>query len=112
MNIFLVTGRPGGGLNCGSTEAQLARLLPELPQRRPATVSSWLAPSGRVGLVCAAHDPALLGGVSYVHLESQRFSLFTGRPFSWTGEEQADGNAALDPRRYLAPARDWAESLD
>ncbi len=112
MNIFLVIWSPAGDVELAEANAELNGLLPELPQPCPNVVNTWLAPSRRAGLVWAAHSGPSVGGVRYVHRESQRFSLFTGRPFRWTGVERADGRRPLDPSFYLRPSGEWIDDLD
>jgi hypothetical protein len=112
MNLFLIGWRADGGLCVDPARPLVEDLLAQLPSPKPSDVQTWGAPSGRVVVVCASHPPELVGGVSYSHFESDRMALFSGRPFRWTGDQQADGRGPLDPRYYLRPAREWIDELD
>lgn len=112
MNLFLIGWRPGGGVDALGPETHLGRVVAQLPPPRPARVERWSAPSGRLAMACAAHEPKRVGGIRYTHLERDRLALFSGRPFRWSGDEEADGRGPLDPRSYLAPAAKWIDGLD
>lgn len=112
MNLFLIGWSSRGGVDALSSETHLRRVVAQLPPPRPARVEWWTAPSGRVAMACAVHEPNRVGGIRYVHLERDRLALFSGRPFRWTGDEEAEGRKPLDPRSYLAPAADWIDELD
>ena len=46
------------------------------------------------------------------HFETDRFAMYSGRPFVWTGEFEANGRRALDPRFYLQTPEAWSDVLD
>lgn len=112
MNLFVVQLSPHGGAD----EEQLARavgdLLAEIPFLPDAVCSSWRAPSGRCALATASHRPEQIGGIRYVVAERHRAAAFSGRPFVWTGEFEADGRAPLAPEFYLRPTADWIDRID
>jgi hypothetical protein len=112
MNLFLIAWRPAGGLDAREPDRHLKALLPDLPPPQPSVATRWNAPSGRLAMACAAHDPALVGSVRYVHAEPERFAMFAGRPFRWSADERADGREPLAARTYLDRAGAWLEGLD
>src|SRR5215208_5456599 len=52
------------------------------------------------------HAPEEVGGVRYAHAEGDRVALFSGRPFLWTADAEADGRAPLDARFWHDPRGD------
>ena len=76
MNLFLIGWSPRGGVDALSSETHLRRVVAQLPPPRPARVECWTAPSGRVAMACAVHEPNRVGGIRYVHLERDRLALF------------------------------------
>ena len=102
-----------GRVQVAPGEAALQSLLDRLPELGLGEVSTWRAPSGCIAAAWSAHPSHRLGGVSYVHRESERFALFAGRPIRWTGETTADGRGPLDPRFWLrAASTGGADELD
>jgi len=112
MNLMLVAWSPRGDINGEEATASFARYLRELPFRDFGPVQSWRAPSGRVTVCCASHRAAQTGGTTYAHFEPDRFAMYSGRPFVWAGDDEADGRGPLDPRFYLQSPKEWVEALD
>jgi hypothetical protein len=112
MNLFLIAWRPAGGLDAREPDRHLMALLPRLPPPQPAVLMQWSAPSGRLAMVCATHGPDLVGPVSYLRTEPERFAMFAGRPFRWTADDGADGREPLAARTYLDRGDAWLEGLD
>ena len=112
MNLFLVHLSPGGSASRQRLAAAVDTLLAEIPFLRDPARTSWEAPSGRCALATASHAPEQVGGVRYVAVRDDRVAAFTGRPFVWTDELEADGRAALAPEFYLRPATEWIDRID
>jgi hypothetical protein len=112
VNLFLIGWSPSGEADAGAAEAALRALLDQLPFFEGERVESWRAPSGRLALAWVAHSPERVGGVRYVDADAEGMALFSGRPFRWTGEFEADGRMPLTPDFYRRPALEWAEELD
>ncbi len=114
MNLFLI----GWSLSAQSpidlveAESALVGLAHELPFFDERNVRAWRAPSGRLAVACVGHESTETGDVPYVQFEADRFALFSGRPFVWTGEFEADGRMTLDPRFFLGDPDTWNEVLD
>jgi hypothetical protein len=112
MNLFIVGWSPSGGADSAPAQGALRALLARLPFFDPEEIGCWQAPSGRATLAYVGHDEERVGGVRYVDLDDEGMAVFSGRPFRWTGEGEADGRAPLDPRFYRRPAGEWASDLD
>ena len=112
MNLFVIGWCPSGSIQSAGAETALAALVSELPFFDGHDFRTWRAPSGRVAVACAVHAPARTGGVRYAHFETERMTLFSGRPFAWRSEFTADGRGPLDARFYLGDPEVWSESLD
>ena len=114
MNLFLIGHSPACRAEAASAEAALRSLLDRLPELGLDEVSTWRAPSGCLAAAWSAHPSDRVGGVSYVHAETDALALFAGRPIRWTGEAEADGRGPLDPRFWLRIARTGAgaDALD
>ncbi|MEA2376010.1 MAG: hypothetical protein QOD53_2473 [Thermoleophilaceae bacterium] len=105
--ILFVAGSSG---DIGVAERALRSLVERLPFFPGRPVETWSHPGGGSCVAWVAHGPEQTGGVEYVAAERERLALFAGRPILWTGDREADGRAAIDPRRYLAGFS--AEALD
>jgi hypothetical protein len=112
MNLLLLGWSPAGTIDAAKAEESFAQVLRELPFLDRRALQSWRAPSGRLVAICASHRPAQTGGTTNVHFETDRFAMYSGRPFVWTGEFEANGRRALDPRFYLQPPEAWSDVLD
>ncbi len=113
MIQFVLGSRPSGGLDAAPAADALAGVLAREGFLDPAGLRRWRAPDGHAALAWAAHDPAQLGGVEYVHAEERRLALFAGRPVRWdAGGREADGAGPLDPSLYLEPSTAWRDALD
>jgi hypothetical protein len=112
VNLFLIGFSSDGAADAATAEQALTRLLDRLPFFPARPVGSWLAPSATLAAAWVSHAPEQTAGVEYVHAQERRLALFSGRPFLWTGEREADGRGPLDPAFYLQPADRWAEDLD
>ena len=112
MNLFVLGWSGDGGADPTVGRRALVDLLERLHFLAPERVESWRAPSGHLAAAWVSHPAGECGGVRYTHVEPERMALFSGRPYLWTGEREADGRAPLDPRLYLRPAGEWAEALD
>jgi hypothetical protein len=112
MNLLLLGWSPSGTIDGNRAEALFGELLQELPFLDSTALKVWRAPSGRLVAMCASHQPAQVGGITYAHFEAHRFAMYSGRPFVWTDEFEADGRRALDPRFYLRPPEAWSDTLD
>jgi hypothetical protein len=112
MNLFLIGWSPLDAIDAETAEESFAQILRELPFLESGALQTWRAPSGRLLAICASHRPVQMGGVTNAHFETDRFAMYSGRPFVWTGEFEASGRRALDPRFYLQPPDAWSEALD
>jgi hypothetical protein len=113
VNLFVLGWSSSGSrIDVRSAEAALRGLLARIPFFDAADLETWSAPSGVAALASVAHRPEQTRGVRYVHREVARMACFSGRPFRWIGDAEADGRAPLDPRFYLAPVEDWMDTLD
>ncbi|MGH2991965.1 MAG: hypothetical protein ACRDL1_00305 [Solirubrobacterales bacterium] len=112
MNLFLIGWRPSGLADPAAAERALRALLERLPFFDSARIEQWHAESGRATMACVGHPPEQVGAVRYVDSDADGMALFSGRPFEWTGDCEADGRAPLDPRFYRRPALEWAADLD
>ena len=112
MNLFLVQLSPQGGADKEQLSRVLGDLLVEIPFLSDAVCDSWRAPSGRCALATASHGPEQTGSTRYVVAERHRAATYSGRPFVWTGEFEADGRAPLAPEFYLRPAAAWIDGID
>lgn len=112
MNLILVQLSPRGCASRQRLAAAVDSLLAEIPFLHDPARTCWEAPSGRCALATASHAPGQLGGVRYVVVRDDRAAAFTGRPFVWTDEFEADGRAALAPEFYLRPATEWIDRID
>lgn len=100
MNLFVVA-LPGAPV-----ERALAALLARLPFFPGRPVETWSAPSGGLAAAWVQHE-----GHSYAVTEPARLALFSGRPFRWTGANEADGRAPIDPAFWLT-AKPFEHDLD
>jgi hypothetical protein len=112
MNLFLLGWSPSGTVDADRAEGSFARILEELPFLDSGCSQSWRAPTGRLVACSASHRATRAGGVRCAHFDVNRFAMYSGRPFVWTGEFAADGRATLDPRFYLEPPEAWSDALD
>lgn len=112
MNLFLLGWSGERSVGVEAAEAALKRLLERLPFFPGRPVETWAAPSATLAAAWVTHAPEQTGGVRYVHADRDRLALFSGRPVRWSGEREADGRGPLDPAFYLAPAEQWADTLD
>ena len=111
MNLFLVGWSPSGQVDCSLAEEVVAGVLEELPFFDNEALRVWSAPSGRVVALSVAHGGARTGGVAYSYFEKDRFAMYSGRPFFWSGEFETDGRRMLDPRSFLQPVEGGSISL-
>lgn len=112
MNLFLIGWSPRGDADAGAAEASLRDVLARLAFFDPARIQRWRAPSGRVVLACVTHEAERVGGRRYVALHREEMALYSGRPFRWTGDEEADGRGPLDAEFYRRPCAEWMNELD
>lgn len=112
MNLFAVGWSSQRRIDAASPTRALSELLEQLPFLPGARIEGWTAPSGFAAAASAAHAPEQTGGVRYARFEPERMALFSGRPFRWTGEAEADGKGPLDPASYLPPAERWSDGLE
>jgi len=112
VNLFLLSWSGDRAVDAGTPQSALRRLLERLPFFPGRPIETWAPPSGALAAAWVAHGPEQTGGVHYVHTESDRLALFSGRPIRWTGEHEADGRGPLDPAFYREPADTWADTLD
>lgn len=112
MNLLLVGWSPSATIEAHRAEESFTQLLGELPFFEGTAGQAWRAPSGRLLAICTGHRRAQTAGVTYAHFEDSRIVMYSGRPFVWTGEFEADGRRALDPRFYLQAPETWSEALD
>jgi hypothetical protein len=112
VNLFLIGWSPSGDADAAAAERALGALLERLPFFGGEPIERWLAGSGEVALACVGHPPESVGAVRYVDFDDSGMALYSGRPFRWTGEFEADGRGPLDPRFFRRPASHWTEDLD
>jgi hypothetical protein len=112
VNLFVLGFASDATANAATAEGALTRLLARLPFFPARPVEVWRAPSRTAVAAWVSHGPEQTGGVGYVHTETERLALFSGRPIRWTGEREADGRRPLDPAFYLEPSERWAADLD
>jgi hypothetical protein len=109
VNLFVAGWRPAGGrIDPAAAERAIARLLEELPFFPGRPVESWAASSGLCAAAWVSHD----AGVPYACEREGSLALFSGRPFRWTDDAEADGRGPADARFFLAPADRWAGAID
>lgn len=109
MNLFVAGWRPAGGpIDRAAPERAIARLLEELPFFPGRPVRSWAASSGLCAAAWVSHE----AGVPYSCEREGSLALFSGRPFRWTGEAEADGRGPADAGFFLQPADGWADAID
>lgn len=112
MLIFTFGWSSDGGLDLRAAETAIERVVDAVPFFGRESVRTWSAPSGSAALAFAGHTPDQVGGASYTHLEERRAGLFTGRPFHWSGEVEADGRGPIDASFYVDPPSGWMDDLD
>lgn len=112
MNLFLIGWSTSGEAEATRAERALKALLKRLGFFDSERIERWHAPSGRVTLACVTHEPDRVGGIRYVHLDPDAMALFSGRPFRWIDDSEADGRSPLDPGFYLPPSTEWRDGLD
>ena len=112
VNLFLVGWSPSGTADRAKARGALSTLLARLPFFDSARVESWEDSSGHCTLAWVSHEEERVGGVRYVDLDDDGMATFSGRPFLWVGDGEADGIAPLDPRFYRRPAGAWIAELD
>jgi hypothetical protein len=108
VNLFVVGWRPVGSIDHSAAERAIARLLEDLPFFPGRPVESWAAASGLCAAAWVSHD----AGAPYACERDGSLALFSGRPFVWTGDEEADGRGPADARFFLEPADTWAAAID
>jgi hypothetical protein len=112
VNLFVV-GISEAGADLAAAERALRSLLERLLFFDPARIQTWRSGDGRVAAACVSHAPEQTGGVRYSSFEPDRMAVWSGRPFAWTGEDEAEGRAPLEPSFYLErPVSEWAGELD
>ena len=84
MNLFVVASRG---------EAPV-RALADLAARLPFFAGRPVESHGPAAWV--QHAPEEVGGVRYSHVDGDRVTVWSGRPFVWTGETEADGRVPPD----------------
>jgi hypothetical protein len=112
VNVFVLGWSPRGAADGATAERALRVLLDGMPFFDAGRIECWRAPSGRLVVACVAHEPERVGGVRYVDADDDGIALFSGRPFAWTGDAQADGREPLDAAYYRRPRADWQDTLD
>lgn len=112
MNLFLIGWSPSGAVEAGHAEGALRAYVAELPFFDSDRIECWQAVSGRASLAFVCHEPERVGGIRYVDHDADGMGLFSGRPFQWQGDGEADGRAPLDPGFYRRPAEEWTGDLD
>ena len=103
MNLFVVGWGPGADV--AEAESALGRLLERLPFFPGRPVETWAADTAAAAWVC--HD-----GLPYATESGGSLALFSGRPFRWTEDDEADGRGPADARFFLEPADLWTETID
>ena len=103
MNLFVVGWAPD--VEVAQAESALSRLLDELPFFPGRPVETWATGGAAAAWVRHAELP-------YATESGGSLALFSGRPFQWTGDEEADGRGPADARFFLEPAARWAEAID
>jgi hypothetical protein len=112
VNLFALGWSRSGAVDVARARRVLLALVEGLPFLEAERVETWLAPSGAAGVAWVTHSPEQVGGVRYVEIERDRMALFSGRPFRWTADAEADGQGPLDARLYLEPPHRWVDALD
>lgn len=93
MNLFLVASSGEADVR-----APLERLLADLPFFPGCEVGTWRSPHGDCVAAWVHH-----AGQAYVHEGPDGFALFSGRPFRWIADDDADGRGPTDARFFLSP---------
>jgi hypothetical protein len=112
VNLFVVGWSGERAVDGDALERALRGLVEELPFFPVKRVERWLAPSGACAAAWVQHQPQHNGGVRYVHWDRDELSLFAGRPYLWTGEDQADGRSVLEPKWWLGRSLAQLRSVD
>jgi hypothetical protein len=112
VNLFIVGWSPSGAADEVKARTALGGLLARLPFFGAERIESWQASGGNATVAYVSHEEERVGGVRYVDHDEQGIGLFSGRPFRWTGDGEADGRGPLDPRLYRQPAGEWLQDLD
>jgi hypothetical protein len=112
MNLFVLGWSPLQPIDSAKAEGALSRLVEELPFFSSGDVRTWRAPSGSAFVACVSHGEQETGGVEYAWFERNRMAFFSGRPYLWGDDLEADGRTPLDPRIYLESAESWCQKLD
>lgn len=108
MNLFVVGLRHGGGLVEARAREPLERLLRELPFFPGRPVEAWSAAGGCAVAAWVRHADEL----PYAEARDGSLALFSGRPFRWTGDGEADGASAATAAFFLAPSGGWLKDVD
>jgi hypothetical protein len=103
VNLFVVGWGPS--VDAEAAEGALSRLLAQLPFFPERPIETWATDGAAFAWV--RHD-----GLPYAAEHGGSLALFSGRPFRWTGEEEADGRGPVDARFFLEPAASWADTID
>jgi hypothetical protein len=103
VNLFVVGSGPG--VEARQAEGALGRLLEELPFFPGRPIETWQTGGTAAAWVC--HED-----FAYATERGNSLALFSGRPFRWTGDEEADGRGPADASFFLEPAASWADSID
>jgi hypothetical protein len=110
--LFLLGWSVAGGLDTAAGADAVVGVAERLPPLDSNQLATWAAPSGSVYAASIAHSSAEIPNARHVYVEPHRIALFSGRPYRWTDDDQAEGRATLDARLYLGPPDGWAPSLD
>jgi hypothetical protein len=104
VNLFVAGTSEGGPLDATAAERALRSLLERLPFFPGRAVETWTARSGRTAAAWVAHSER------HAHVEDARLALWSGRPFRWVGEHEADGQSTISAEWWASGASE--EGLD
>ena len=97
MNLFLIGHRPGEPLDTAQPRGVLERLLARLPFFPGRPVESWASADGTVAAAWVRHSEEM----PYAAEGDGALALFSGRPFRWVSDAEADGRGPADASFFL-----------
>jgi hypothetical protein len=103
VNLFVVGWGPG--VAAATAESAIGRLVAALPFFPGRPVETWRTDGAAAAWI--RHE-----GLPYAAESEGSLALFSGRPFRWTGDEEADGRGPADARFFLEPASGWTDAID